>query len=142
MQKLACIKMDKLIEKFKALSDETRLRIINLFIKSGQNLCVCELMDALRIPQYAVSKALTILKNADLLTYEKEGTWVYYQLNKSVQENKSLFTFLKNFLNDKSFLEDEERLNQRLLLREDNRCVVGIIPEENLVKLIKEKVKK
>lgn len=142
MQKLAYTYMDKLIEKFKALSDETRLRIINLFIKSGQNLCVCELMDALRIPQYAVSKALTILKNADLLTYEKEGTWVYYQLNKSVQENKSLFTFLKNFLNDKSFLEDEERLNQRLLLREDNRCVVGIIPEENLVKLIKEKVKK
>lgn len=142
MQKLAYTYMDKLIEKFKALSDETRLRIINLFIKSGQNLCVCELMDALRIPQYAVSKALTILKNADLLTYEKEGTWVYYQLNKSVQENKNLFTFLKNFLNDKSFLEDEERLNQRLLLREDNRCVIGIIPEENLVKLIKEKVKK
>ncbi|MEJ5351346.1 MAG: metalloregulator ArsR/SmtB family transcription factor [Melioribacteraceae bacterium] len=134
--------MDKLIEKFKALSDETRLRIINLFIKSGQNLCVCELMDALRIPQYAVSKALTILKNAELLTYEKEGTWVYYQLNKSVQENKSLFTFLRNFLNDKTFLEDEDRLNQRLLLREDNRCVVGIIPEEDLVKLIKERIKK
>ncbi|MFA3781565.1 ArsR/SmtB family transcription factor [Melioribacteraceae bacterium 4301-Me] len=133
--------MDKLIEKFKALSDETRLRIINLFIKSGQNLCVCELMDALKIPQYAVSKALTILKNADLLTYEKEGTWVYYQLNRAVQENKSIFTFLRNFLTDKPFLEDEERLNQRLLLRENNRCVVGIIPEEDLVKLIKEKIR-
>lgn len=44
--------MKKTLEKFKALSDEIRLRVFNLFIKSGSNLCMCELMDALKISQY------------------------------------------------------------------------------------------
>lgn len=140
MQKLAYKEnMEKTVEKFKALSDETRLRILNLFIKSGQNLCVCELMDALQFPQYAISKALNILKNADLFTTEKEGTWVYYQLNKNDQQNINLFNFLKNFLSTELFSDDEKRLNDRLILRENDKCVVGIIPEEDLLKLIKEK---
>lgn len=133
--------MNKTVEKFKALSDETRLRIMNLFIKSGRNLCVCELMDALQLPQYAISKALNILKNAEFFKTEKEGTWVYYQLNKDIPENKNLFSLLRNQLDDKTYSEDEDRLNKRLLLREKDRCVVGIIPEEDLFKLIKEKTR-
>ncbi len=140
MQKLAYTEnMERTIEKFKALSDETRLRILNLFLKSGKNLCVCELMDALQLPQYAISKALNIMKNADLFTTEKEGTWVYYKLNKDNQENKSLFNFIKSNLSSNLFNQDEERLNKRLMLREKDKCVVGIIPEEELLKLIKEK---
>lgn len=140
MQKLAYKEnMERTIEKFKALSDETRLRILNLFLKSGKNLCVCELMDALQLPQYAISKALNIMKNADLFTTEKEGTWVYYKLNKDSQENKSLFNFIKSNLSSNLFNQDEERLNKRLMLREKDKCVVGIIPEEELLKLIKEK---
>lgn len=131
--------MEKTIEIFKALSDETRLRIINLFIKSGRNLCVCELMDALQLPQYAVSKSLNIMKNAGLFTTDKEGTWVYYKLNRNEQQNKSLFNFLKNYLSTERFSDDEKRLNDRLLLRENDKCVVGIIPEKDLLKLIKEK---
>lgn len=131
--------MEDKINALKAIADETRLRIINLFIRSGKYLCVCELVDALKIPQYAVSKALTIIRNGDLLTAEKEGTWVYYELNNTTQ-NKSLFAFLKNYLNDDIFLEDESRLKDRLLLREGNKCVVGIIPEKDLLKKIKEKV--
>jgi DNA-binding transcriptional ArsR family regulator len=131
--------METKINVIRALADETRLRIMNLFIKSGGVLCVCELMDAIKIPQYAVSKALTIIKNADLLTAEKKGTWVYYELNKSIVQNKNLFSFLKNYLNDGIFSEDELRLNDRLLLREDNKCVIGIIPESDLLKMIKQK---
>lgn len=133
--------MVNLLNILKALTDETRLRIINLFIKSGQNLCVCELMDALKLPQYTVSKALAILRNANLLTTEKEGTWVYYNLNESTPENRNLFSFLKSYLNLEIFLEDELRLNERLLLRENNKCVIGIIPEKDLLKLIKQKIK-
>lgn len=140
MQKLAYKEnMERTIEKFKALSDETRLRILNLFLKSGKNLCVCELTDALQLPQYAISKALNIMKNADLFTTEKEGTWVYYKLNKDNQENKSLFNFIKSNLSSNLLNQDEERLNKRLMLREKDKCVVGIIPEEELLKLIKEK---
>ena len=130
--------MENKINIMRALADETRLRIINLFIKSGQILCVCELVDALKIPQYAVSKALTIIKNADLLTAEKKGTWVYYGLNKTPQ-NKTLFTFFKSYLNEEILFEDEQRLNNRLLLREGNKCVVGIVPESDLLKMIKQK---
>ncbi|MEG8945705.1 ArsR/SmtB family transcription factor [Rosettibacter firmus] len=133
--------MINIINVLKALTDETRLRIINLFIKSGKNLCVCELMDALKLPQYSISKALSILRNVNLLTAEKEGTWVYYNLNKSTPENRNLFSFLKNYLNNDIFLEDEKRLNERLLLRKNNKCVIGILPEKELLKLIKEKVK-
>ncbi|HMU43037.1 MAG TPA: metalloregulator ArsR/SmtB family transcription factor [Ignavibacteriaceae bacterium] len=132
--------MEKTIDKFKALSDETRLRVFNLFIKSGKKLCVCELTDALQLPQYAISKALIVLRSADFFTTEKEGTWVYYQLNKDNPENKTLFNFLKNYLNNKVFFEDESRLNNRLKLREKDRCVVGIIPESDLLKMIKQKV--
>jgi ArsR family transcriptional regulator len=132
--------MKKTVEKFKALSDEIRLRVFNLFIKSGRNLCVCELTDALQLPQYTISKALTVLRSADFFTTEKEGTWVYYQLNRDIPENKALFNFLKNFLNNKIFSADEARLNKRLLLREKDRCVVGIIPESDLLKMIKQKV--
>jgi len=131
--------MEKTIEKFKVLSDETRLRVFNLFIKSGKNLCVCELMDALQLPQYSISKALTVLRSADFFTTEKEGTWVYYTLTKDDPLNINLFNFLKNYLSNEIFLEDESRLNNRLKLREKDRCVIGIIPEEDLFKLIKEK---
>ncbi len=142
MQITAYKLMDKIVEIFKALSDETRLRIINLFIKSGRNLCVCELMDALQVPQYAISKALNILKNAGFFSTEKEGTWVYYKLVKSDPLYKSLINFLKNYLSEDLFADDEKRLNDRLKLRENDKCVVGIIPEKDLLKLIKEKTEK
>lgn len=124
-------------EIFKVLSDETRLRVINLIIKSKTNLCVCEIMDALKIPQYAASKAINQIKKANLLVSSKEGTWIYYGLNKESKLNKTLFSFLENYLTDKIFSDDEARLNKRLLLREKNRCVVGIIPEKELLKLMK-----
>jgi DNA-binding transcriptional ArsR family regulator len=132
--------MEQIIKIFKALSDETRLRIINLFIKSNQQICVCELMDALKLPQYTISKALGVLKNSGLLIYEKEGLWAYYKLNKT-KENLLLFNFLKQYLLDDVMKEDEKRLEQRLLLRENNRCVIGIVSENKLKKIIKEKSK-
>jgi ArsR family transcriptional regulator, arsenate/arsenite/antimonite-responsive transcriptional repressor len=135
---MGMIPLENKLEILKALADESRLRIINLFIKSERKLCVCELMDALKIPQYAVSKALNILKSAGLLTAEKEGTWVYYELNTSAVQNRTLFAFLKNFLSDGIFSEDESRLNDRLLLREEDKCVIGIIPEKDLLKMIKQ----
>jgi len=132
--------MELIAKIFKALSDETRLRIINLLIKSNQQICVCELMDALKLPQYTISKALGVLKNSGLLIYEKEGLWAYYKLNKT-KENLLLFNFLKQYLLDDVMKEDEKRLEQRLLLRENNRCVIGIVSENKLKKIIKEKSK-
>jgi ArsR family transcriptional regulator len=129
--------MNKKLDKFKALADETRLRILNLFIKSGKNLCVCELVDSLKMPQYHISKHLNILRSAGFFNPEREGTWIYYNLNIADPSNKELFNFLKLYLNEKQFETDYELLKQRLLLREEGKCVVGFVSEDELLKKIK-----
>ena len=131
--------MDNITEKFKALADETRLRILNLLIKSERNLCVCELTDALKLPQYHISKHLNILRNAGFFIPEREGTWVYYNLDTSDSSNRRLFDFLRDFLTGAQFINDYELLKQRLLLREDGKCVIGFVSEEDLLKKIQMK---
>ncbi len=131
--------MNKKVEIIKALGDETRLRILNLFIRWGKNLCVCELVDSLKMPQYHISKHINILRSAGFFNSEREGTWIYYNLNNSDSSNKELFNFLKRYLNEEQFEADYELLKQRLLLREEGKCVVGFIPEKDLLKKIQMK---
>lgn len=128
------------INLFHSLGDETRLRILNLFIQSNERLCVCELTDALQLPQYTISKALAILRNAELLISGKKGTWVYSQLNTSAEFITEFFLLLKKHLSD-YFPEDFERLKKRLLLRQDNICVVGIPLNEKLDQEVRQHLK-
>jgi ArsR family transcriptional regulator len=65
--------------KFHALSDETRLRIIDL-LRSGER-CVCDLQDALDAGQSRLSFHLKVLKDAKLVSDRKEGRWSYYALD-------------------------------------------------------------
>lgn len=65
--------------KFHALSDETRLRIIDL-LRGGER-CVCELTEALDSAQSRLSFHLKVLKDAKLVTDRREGRWAYYALN-------------------------------------------------------------
>lgn len=124
---------------FKALADETRLRILHLFFVTKEPLCVCEIVDALKVPQYQVSKHLLVLKNAGLVDVEKQGTWGYHSLHTGEQENKSLFSFLKNYLTSEVFEDDKRNLERRLLLREEGKCVIGFVSESELAKLIRTK---
>ncbi|AJA46587.1 ArsR family transcriptional regulator [Clostridium pasteurianum DSM 525 = ATCC 6013] len=71
-----------LIQVMKALSDETRLRILNI-LKSGE-LCVCELEEILNITQSNVSRHLTKLTNAKILDYYKVTKYVYYRINENI----------------------------------------------------------
>lgn len=66
--------MDDMIRIFKALSDETRLKIIKL-LQQGE-LCVCDICAALSMPQPKAYFHLSVLKNLGLLTDRKEGKWV------------------------------------------------------------------
>ena len=63
-----------------ACADETRRRILLLLLAQGE-LCVCDLLGALEVPQPKVSRHLAVLKDANLLASRKQGTWVYYRLN-------------------------------------------------------------
>jgi DNA-binding transcriptional ArsR family regulator len=120
---------------FKALADETRLRILNLFISSKASLCVCEIVDALKLPQYQISKHLVILKHAGLLDVERKGTWAYYSLRKEPPRNRLLLTFLKQFCAGGMFEQDLQKLEVRLSVREAGKCVVGFVSEKELLNL-------
>lgn len=70
---------------FHALSDETRLRIIECLFECEQ--CVCDLTDVLKTGQSRLSFHLKTLKDAGILTDRREGRWVYYALNPEAVED-------------------------------------------------------
>lgn len=63
---------------FRALSDPTRLRILNL-LKSGE-LCVCDLVDLLEVPQPTASRHLAYLRKTGLVLLRRDGHWNHYRL--------------------------------------------------------------
>ena len=71
--------MRNLIKAFKALSDETRLRILNILME--RECCVCEVMQALDISQTRASRNLSALYDASFLNMRKEGLWSLYSIN-------------------------------------------------------------
>jgi len=70
--------MENIVEILKALSDETRLRVINLLYEG--ELCVCDIMEVLDISQAKASRHLAVLRRAGLVTDRKSAQWVYYTL--------------------------------------------------------------
>lgn len=69
-------------EIHKALSDETRLKIL-AYLQAGE-LCVCEIVEALGKPQSTVSHHLFLLQNVSLIRSRKQGRWIMYSLNNEV----------------------------------------------------------
>jgi len=86
--------MRELVKVFKALSDETRIRLLKLL--SERELCVCELMQALDMTQSRVSRNLGILKEAGLVKDRRDGLWIYYSLNRK-SFNQYVAPILGNF---------------------------------------------
>jgi ArsR family transcriptional regulator len=118
--------MEKYSRFFKALSDKTRLRIINLLLRSGQELCVCEIVDSINESQYNVSKHLKELKYAGLIEEKKMGRWVSYGLASARDEFKEFFFRAIASISDDLIDKDMEMLKARLLLRKEGRCIVGL----------------
>jgi len=69
----------ELASQFHALSDETRVRVVDL-LRGGEH-CVCELIEALKLSQSLLSFHLKVLKDAGLVRDRREGRWAYYALN-------------------------------------------------------------
>lgn len=63
---------------FAALSDRTRLRLLSL-LRAGE-VCVCDLVGALAVPQPTASRHLAILRRAGFVAVRKQGLWSYYAL--------------------------------------------------------------
>ncbi len=71
-------------DSFKALSDPTRRKIIEL-LREGK-MTAGEIVDSFQMTGASISHHLSVLKNAGLVTDEKQGKYIYYELNLSVVE--------------------------------------------------------
>ena len=84
---------EKTVRLFHALSDETRLRILEQ-LREGEQ-CVCELTDVFKTGQSRLSFHLRVLKDAGLVTDRPEGRWIYYSLNRdALREVEDLVAWL------------------------------------------------
>ncbi|TKS61300.1 MAG: transcriptional regulator [Nitrospira sp.] len=82
--KITIRRRDSGVSLFHALSDETRLEIMER-LKDGEQ-CVCDLTDALKTGQSRLSFHLKVLKDSGLITDRPEGRWTYYSLNAEALE--------------------------------------------------------
>ena len=105
--------MQDLIKAMKALSDETRIRMLNILLE--KECCVCEVMQALDISQSRASRNLGILEDAGFLTAKRDGVWTVYSID--WQTANSHAAFLARLLKDspttdERMAQDEARLKQ------------------------------
>jgi ArsR family transcriptional regulator len=85
----------KTVRLFHALSDETRLRLLEQ-LREGEQ-CVCELTDTFKTGQSRLSFHLRVLKDAGLVTDRPEGRWIYYSLNRdALGELEDLVAWFKD----------------------------------------------
>ena len=117
-----------MLDFFKALSDENRLRIINLLIDGKK--CVCEIETILGITQSNASRHLNKLKNSGIISSKKEAQWVFYEMNLNfLKENPLLIEYLKeSFEKIDLFVKDKENLNK--LSIDDFTCKSIILNKE------------
>ena len=110
-----------------AMADPLRLRILRLVLR--RELCVCEVMDALQIPQYRVSRHLTALRRLGLVAARRDGRWMHYRAGPALTGPgviRDLVGVLGRHLGDLAEARgDDVRLERRLAMRQAGRCVIG-----------------
>jgi ArsR family transcriptional regulator len=95
----------------RALSDETRMRILALLAEHDE-LCVCDLTQALDMPQPKVSRHLAVLREAAILLDRRDGQWIHYRLHPALPRWAG--TVVRSLLpvasTDEPFVSDRFRL--------------------------------
>ena len=114
--------MKDLISIFKALSDETRLRILKLL--EGGELCVCDVVAALDMIQPQISFHLRVLKKAALLKGRKQGKWMHYKIDDSDLFKRLIILSVLEKIPDGTLEADKKRLEAFLKNKMD-----GSLPE-------------
>ena len=95
---------------FSALADRTRLRLINLI--GDSEVCVCFLVEILKISQPKISRHLAYLRRARVVTARREGKWMHYRLTEPPDEHAArIFREVRTSLSEHpEFQRDRERL--------------------------------
>ncbi len=105
--------MRETVKAFKVLSDETRLRILNVLLE--RESCVCEVMQALEISQSKASRGLSALYDAGFLKLKKEGLWSLYSIDEdsiSSYQSHLVEAAREALKKDKNAALDKERLRK------------------------------
>ncbi len=110
VMRAATLEVRPLSQLFKALSDETRLRIVAL-LAHGE-LCVCHIESGLDLPQPTVSRHLAILRAAGVVEGRRDGTWMYYGLagQPDTERARQLKSLINGFAKQTAVRRDLERL--------------------------------
>jgi ArsR family transcriptional regulator len=116
--------MNELVMIFKALSDETRLRIIKLLEKG--ELCVCDITAALDMVQPKVSFHLSTLKEAGFIKDRKQGKWIHYSLDDKDLFRRMLILSVCERTQDGSAVQDRKRLGVFLKAKDLNGKVIAL----------------
>ncbi|MCL5772299.1 MAG: metalloregulator ArsR/SmtB family transcription factor [Actinobacteria bacterium] len=100
-------KLNKIIKVIKALSDESRIRIVNL-LKTKDEICVCELTEIINLSQPTISSHLKKLYEAEIIDFKKEGLWVNYYLNKEMDnEIETLVNLLSKYIKEDFIIKQD-----------------------------------
>jgi ArsR family transcriptional regulator len=119
------VRVKELVLTAKAFADPSRVRILAAL--RGQELCVCELCDALGVTQSTLSTHLQVIRTAGLVSARKQGKWMYYAIAREAQQVvDGLFQFFADPIKSDGVLRrDEKKLSARLRLRDNGACCVG-----------------
>jgi ArsR family transcriptional regulator, arsenate/arsenite/antimonite-responsive transcriptional repressor len=104
--------MQDILNIFKALSEETRLRVLKLLDRG--ELCVCDIVAALDLIQPKISFHLAVLKDAGLIKDRKQGKWVHYKIDDSDMFRRFLILSALERISAASVREDSKRLAEFL----------------------------
>ena len=100
--------LNELPPVFKALSDPTRLRLLNLLAEG--EVCVCHLGEVLHMVQPTVSRHLAYLKKAGLVTTRREGKWMHYGWRKQADPvTRSILEGVRDWMMKDPALRQERR---------------------------------
>jgi DNA-binding transcriptional ArsR family regulator len=115
--------MRQLMAVIKALADENRVRI--LLALQNRELCVCQIVELLRLAQSTVSKHLSILHQAGLIDSRKEGRWMFYRAadpDSPVEAREIAATVSRLLASNPQAAEDAKRLKEILKIDRDELC--------------------
>ena len=114
--------MKDLVTIFRALSDETRLRILKL-LESGE-LCVCDIVAALDMVQPKISFHLGALKEAGFIKDRRQGRWIHYRLNDADLFRRMLLVTVCEKATLPAITEDRKRLSRFLKIKKQKEALV------------------
>ena len=117
--------MEAIARTLKALSDETRLRILALLMHG--ELCVCDIMAALSLPQSTASRHLAYLRNSGWVHGTRRGKWMYYKLITELTfTDPGLGAQILHYLTSlEQSQKDQEALQEYLLTKDKDTCAAG-----------------